>query len=93
MRVVWSEEARLNLEEIGDFVAAHDRRAAKSLVARILKAAALLDSHPLIGRRIGEKGDRQLVIAGTRYIVHYAVAAERCDILAVFHSSRQRPPI
>ena len=65
----------------------------RDLVQRISHAVGLLRENPSLGRPGRVHGARELVVAGTRYVVPYRVRLHlnRIEILRVFHASR-RPP-
>ena len=67
-------------------------RAAALIVNEIdSKAERLLSANPFIGRRGEIKGTRELVIAGTPYIVAYRVTDTQVEILFVQHGAREWP--
>ena len=61
------------------------------MAARILEATEALQRFPLIGRAGRVEGTRELVVAGTPYIIAYTVRRDRVVILAAVHSSRAWP--
>jgi toxin ParE1/3/4 len=91
MDIVWRRQAARDLEHAFDFVLRHDPGAAWSLCDRIERRVAQLGDHPYIGRPGRVAGTRELVVAGTPYIIAYRVARSRVDILAVIHASRRWP--
>lgn len=91
MRVRWLRTALVNLDEEADYIAEDDPAAADRLVQRILRATDLLVRNASIGRPGRVPGTRELVIAGTPYIVPYRVRAETVEILRVFHAARRWP--
>jgi len=92
MRVVWAPEARDDLQALYDFIANNDPDAAASIVARIL---TLIETHlpvtPNIGRPGRIEGIRELVVAGTPFIVPYRVRDDAVEILRVYHAARRWP--
>jgi plasmid stabilization system protein ParE len=50
-----------------------------------------LADHPDLGRAGRVRGTRELLIAGTPYIVAYRVVGNRLRILSVIHSARRWP--
>lgn len=92
MRVLWTRPALAQLEEIGDHVASDDPAAAVRLVRHIRdRTDALLSEHPRIGRPGRDPATRELVVAGTPYIVGYRVRTAQVEILAVMHGARLWP--
>src|SRR5688500_12712386 len=73
VRIDWTAPARADLLGIVDYVLQHDPRAAVSLEERIGGAVAALAEHPARGRPGRVAGTRELVIAGTPYIVPYRI--------------------
>lgn len=92
MRIIWAPEARDDLQALYDFIANDDPTAAGVVVDRIL---TLIETHlpmtPNIGRpgRIG--GTRELIVAGTPFIVPYRVKDESVEILRIYHAARRWP--
>jgi toxin ParE1/3/4 len=91
VKLVWTRRALRELDEIFAYVARDSRPAAGALVELIEARASALKHHPDIGHPGREHGTRELVLAGTPYILPYRVRDGRIEILAVFHSSRAWP--
>jgi len=91
VRVRWLRTALVNLDEEADYIAEDDPAAADRLVQRIPTAINLLAKNPSLGRPGRVPGTRELVIAGTPYILPYRVRAETVEILRVFHAARRWP--
>ena len=91
MKIVWSESARLDLREIFEYIANENPNAARRLLGEIKKQALILIDNPQIGRAGRVEGTRELVLAGTNYILPYRVKANQVQILAVFHGARKWP--
>ena len=91
MRIHWTRPALADLEAIGDFIARDNPVAAKQLVVSLVAFVDALRDHPNLGRpgRLAET--RELVVAGTPYIVPYRVLGDDVEILAVFHGARRWP--
>jgi plasmid stabilization system protein ParE len=66
-------------------------RGARQRVARIRAAVAHLTTHPAMGRVGRITGTRELVIAGTPYIVAYRVRTRSVRNLAVLHAAQRWP--
>lgn len=88
---MWSRLARADLEAIEAFVASDNPAAAAGLILRIRSAVEKLLDHPASGRAGRVVTTRELVIAGTPYIVPYRVRPGRLEILRVFHAARRWP--
>ena len=90
MRIAWSRTAIANLEQIRQYIG-HDQPAAAGRVAqRILVSVERLCRQPNLGRPGREPDTRELIVAGTPYIIPYRVHRDRVAILAVLHTSQQR---
>lgn len=91
MAIIWTTPALRHLEEIADYVAAYDERAANRLTARIMKSVGMLASHPMLGRSGRRPGTRELVIPNTSYVAPYTIRGGDVYVLAVFHAAREWP--
>lgn len=91
MKIEWHVLARLDLIENVRYVAAENLDAALRLRTAIREQAALLEEMPGMGRPGRVRGTRELVIAGTRYIVAYAVMKDKVAVLRVLHGARDWP--
>jgi toxin ParE1/3/4 len=90
MRIVWSETAIANLSEIREYIEQDQPAAARRLARRILTSVERLAKHPQLGRQGREPDTRELVVAGTPYIVPYRVRRSRLEIIAVLHAAQDR---
>jgi addiction module RelE/StbE family toxin len=87
----WLRRALLDLEDAYSYVAADNPAAAQRLVDQIEEGARQLSRHPRIGRAGRVPGTRELVIAGTPFLVIYRLEADRTVILTVLHGARRWP--
>ncbi len=62
--------------------------AAARLAARLDAATALLGRFPQLGRSGQRPGTRELVVAGTPYIIVYRLLERSVEILDIRHSAR-----
>jgi toxin ParE1/3/4 len=89
MTVVFREEALADLEEIAQYIAQHDPRAADRVVAHIhrtiYRTIAVL---PLSGRLNSTNNTREYAVPGLPYLVIYMPTVEGVDVIAVFHTAR-----
>jgi addiction module RelE/StbE family toxin len=79
------------LADIHERIAADNPAAAARLVERIRTAVERLGAHPGIGRPGRVAGTRELVIAGTPYIVPYRVKDEVVQIITILHGAQRWP--
>jgi addiction module RelE/StbE family toxin len=93
MRIVWRKAAQHDLDALFDYVVERNRRAAPALCDLIEQRVGQLREFPIMGRPGRVAGTRELVIAGTPYIVAYRVKGETVDVLAVVHGRRRWPSI
>jgi toxin ParE1/3/4 len=91
MDIVWRRQAERDLEHAFDFILQYDPGAARDLCDRIERRVGQLRDHPYMGRPGRVPGTRELVVAGTPYIVAYRVMASRVDVLAIIHAARRWP--
>ena len=91
MTVVWSPRAIGHLSNLRAFIASENPDAAARKPATLLVAVDRLVALPNLGRPGRVPGTRELVVAGTRYVIPYRVRGDRLEIIAVFHG-RQRWP-
>ena len=91
MKIVWTPEAELDREEIFDYIAADNPRAAARMDELFDEAVARLRHFPLLGGAGTVAGTRAL-IPHPSYRVVYQVEGEVVWVLAVVHTARQWPP-
>jgi toxin ParE1/3/4 len=91
MTIRWMPLAEQDLEAAYDYVQQDNEDAAKRLVARIFSAVGMLSRHPLAGREGRVQGTRELVVAGTPYLIAYRIHRDEIQILAVLHGARRWP--
>lgn len=91
MKIGWHAQARLDLVNIVRYVAEDNLDAALRLRDAIRGQIALLAEMPEMGRRGRVPGTRELVIAGTRYVVPYMAIKNEVVILRVLHGARDWP--
>lgn len=90
-RLLYSRRYSRQLEEIHERIAADNPAAAPRIVDRIRTAVERLQEFPAIGRPGRVEDTRELVIAGTPYIVPYRVKGDIVQIIAVLHSAQRWP--
>ena len=91
MQIKWLTKALQNLDEEAIYIAKENPAAAAKVVQQIMGSVALLKDQPAMGAAGRIAGTRELVIAGTRYLVPYRVKDKQIEILRIFHTSRKPP--
>lgn len=91
MNICWFERAVQSLQEIVAFIALDNPHAAYETALRIKTAADILADHPHIGRQGRVKNTRELVVAGTPYILPYRIVGGEIQVLHVLHGARKWP--
>ncbi|MBM4320204.1 MAG: type II toxin-antitoxin system RelE/ParE family toxin [Deltaproteobacteria bacterium] len=88
--ICWTERARNDLLDIGDFIAADDPVAAAEWVERLVSAMDRVATMPFAGRRVPELGRDQVceVVQGS-YPMVYRVHSGHLEVLTVFEGHRQ----
>jgi toxin ParE1/3/4 len=91
VRVRWLRVALANLLEAAEYLERENPTVAAASLERIVKAVYRLEHYPGIGRAGRIEGTRELVVAGTPYVIPYRVRGNVIEILRVFHSARKWP--
>lgn len=92
MRVIISNTARGEIARQIAYIQARNPDAARTQRARISQAVALLRDTPRLGKPGRVAGTRELVIAGTPFLLIYALGDNRLEILHLKHGRQQWPP-
>ena len=89
-RVEFAEAAALDMERVAEHLLTHEAADVEARIDAIVEACAVLERHPLIGRR-ADDGLRELVIGrGARgYVALYDYAAD-ADLVLVLAVKAQR---
>jgi addiction module RelE/StbE family toxin len=80
-----------HLEDIKERIAADNPAAAARMIERIRDAVSRLAGFPASGRPGRVVGTRELMIAGTPYIVPYRVKGDAVQIITILHSAQRWP--
>ncbi len=88
MKLVWTDLAIQDIEDIWTYIAQDNRIAATKTIRQIRQATRRLIKHPETGRPGRVVGTRELVVPGTQYVLPYLVRGETLQILAVVHGRR-----
>lgn len=90
MQINWTRPSLDDLDGIFEFIARDSQFYAKNLVQQIMHAVDRLETHPKSGRKIPEASGeelREIIFQGYR-IMYWIIDAERIDIIAALHGSR-----
>ena len=90
VKVIWTESALADLEDIGKYIAKDSVRYAELTVAKLFESPDILELSPQTGKMVPElrnKSIRQL-IRGSYRIIYHVLDEYRIDILTVHRSSR-----
>lgn len=88
-KVIWTDPAVFDLEEIAEYIAFENRDAANRLVGRVTRHVKQLARHPLSGTEVPELPDsayRQLVEPPCR--IFFKVVGKQVLIVHVMRSER-----
>ncbi len=88
VRIIWSDSAIADLNEIFDFLALDNPVAAARVATRLITAAKSLEVFPHRGRPSGATA-RELANVWP-YLIRYVVTDNEVQILSVQHGARDR---
>ena len=93
MIIAWLPKALANRDELIDYIAKENPRAAIEQDSHIETQVNHLVAHPEIGHAGRKKGTRELVIAKTNFVVIYRIRPEasQVEIIRVLHTSQAWP--
>ncbi len=93
MRILWLLGVVRDLVALRAFIAAASPEAAAAIADRIASAVEGLDRFPSTGR-VGRIADtRELIVAGTPYVLPYRFKDDTIEILRVIHAARKWPDL
>lgn len=91
-RVIWTDSAIADLEEIMDYIARDSPRYALSVGERIYEAAGKIELGARAGWMVPEFGmDQFREVLMKPYRIVYEIRGQGCYIVAVIHGSRDLP--
>jgi len=91
VQIDWAPAAHRDLLQIIRHIAQDDPGTAYKVLEAIEKRTSLLSDNPALGRAGRVRGTRELVIAGTPYIVAYRVRDEAVQVLRLMRGAQQWP--
>lgn len=92
MRVIWTPEALQDRDDVWNYIAAGNPRAAVRMDELFSDSAAGLIKHPMLGRPGKIPGTRELT-PHESYRLVYEIDDETVWVLALVHTARQWPPV
>jgi toxin ParE1/3/4 len=93
-KIIWSDAAIADLQELCSYVAQHDPRAADRIGRAILDHVRVLASFPFIGPTYprGARGPlREIVFRSYRIFYDVSEQSRSVEILHVWHGARDEP--
>ena len=90
-RIAYPRRYARRLEDIYERIAADNPDAAARVIEQIRVAVERLQEFPAIGRPGRVAGTRELIVAGTPYIVPYRILGDAVQIITVHHSAQRWP--
>jgi addiction module RelE/StbE family toxin len=91
MKIRWSPTAVSDLESVRGYIAKDSPTAAARVANTIKVSVNRLKDFPLSGRVGRVPETRELVVAGTNYIVAYTIDGEEVFIASVLHGRQSWP--
>ena len=91
MPIKWLRTALHNLDDHANYIAEDNPDAARRAVERVRTAVSRLAEYPNMGRIGRVPQTRELVVAGTAWVVVYRVC-NSIEIIRVLHGSQAWPP-
>ncbi len=94
-KIIWSDAAIADLQDISSYVAQHDPQAAVRIGRGILNHVGILASFPFIGPTYprGAGGTlREIVFRSYRIFYDVSEESLSVEILHVWHGARDEPP-
>lgn len=90
VKVVWTDNAIKDLDDIGNYIAKNSVRYAGITVEKLFGAVDILEGYPRAGKMIPQFQNERIreLIRGNYRIAYKIVSEERIDILTVHHTAR-----
>ena len=89
VKIVWSEEALKDIEEIISFISKDSELYAVNFASKIVSAVETLKMFPEIGSIVPEYGDPKMrEIIYRNYRIVYLIEERAVEIITVFHGSK-----
>ena len=90
VKLIWTDQAIDDLEDIGNYIAENSEMYAKLTIQKIYERTDILKSFPQAGRIVPEKNEENVreLIEGNYRIIYEIVSENLIYILTVYHSAR-----
>ena len=90
VKIVLTESALSDLEDIGEFIAKDSVRYAELTVTRLFESVEILETHPKAGKKVPELNNESIreLIRGSYRIIYCLLNETQIEILTVHRSSR-----
>ena len=90
VKVVWTDAALMDLDDIGNYIAKDSLRYAQLTVERLFNSVDILEKNPSIGKELQEFHNEKIreLIRFNYRIVYFQVDEYRIDILTVHRCER-----
>lgn len=95
-KIIWSEQARDDLQDIVLFIAQDNSSVAESFGYQLMSKVDLLMQFPLLGRVVPEENDetiREIIFRPYRIIYKVLTDKQVVGIVRVWHGARGEPDI
>lgn len=90
VKVVWTDSAIKDLDDIGEYISKDSVRYAEITVLKLFESVNILENNPRIGVIVQEFDNENIrqIIEGSYRIVYYIIDDYRIDILTVHNCAR-----
>jgi toxin ParE1/3/4 len=90
VKVIWTDSAIQDLDDIGKFISKDSARYAEVTVERLFNSVDILEEFPRVGKMVAEFENEFIreIIRGSYRIVYHIIDNFRIDIITVHNCSR-----
>ena len=93
MKLRYSPRARSDIDHIHEYIAEHNKSAARAVVRQIRSTSELLARYPGLGRQTDAPGVRVFPVARYPYLVYHRVHENNVIIIHVRDGRRDTPEL
>jgi plasmid stabilization system protein ParE len=93
VKLRFSPRARSDIDHIYEYIAEHNKRAARAVVSQIRSTSELLARHPGLGRQTDTPGVRVFPVARYPYLVYHRMHEDNVIIIHVRDGRRDTPKL